>query len=287
MLELKEVYALKAKFTSEHCQRITWVILDDGRTFFDDVKTTIDFTGPDMSFPQSYLIDILNNDRYAVPVERVSFPDEWCCKDCPKEVQSGKTIGGQGRGQNNTDTPSTRGGYGQAGGGNIQQSNYGQGGFGGRQGFPLYAGQCTNSFRNRGGNQQQMGPPYTDGGGRHNWRVGWTDVRHPKIKALMDLHLESNDGRIRLDELLNVAGRHQSDLPTLPCCCWPNGQLYLCWSSKLGRCMFPGCCYWRDGRHPGPNVILDDFAEKVVCMLAKTGGRVDPPQRSQNQSQLP
>jgi len=29
--------------------------------FLDDLKITIDFTGPDMSFPQSYLIDILNN----------------------------------------------------------------------------------------------------------------------------------------------------------------------------------------------------------------------------------
>ncbi len=29
-LELKEVNALKAKFSPENCQRITWVILDDG-----------------------------------------------------------------------------------------------------------------------------------------------------------------------------------------------------------------------------------------------------------------
>jgi len=58
-LELKEVYALKTKFTPENCRRITWAILDDGRAFFDDVKTTIDFSAPDMSFPQLYLIDIL------------------------------------------------------------------------------------------------------------------------------------------------------------------------------------------------------------------------------------
>ena len=109
-LKLKEVYALKAKFTPEHCRRITWAILDDGRAFFDDVKTTIDFTGPDMSFPQLYLIDILNNVWYAVPVERASFPDEWRCKDHLKEDQRGKSIGGQGGRQNTTDTLSTRGG---------------------------------------------------------------------------------------------------------------------------------------------------------------------------------
>ncbi len=76
-LELKEVYALKASFMAENCRRITWAILDDRRAFFDNVKTIIDFTGPDMTFPQSYLIDILNNIRYAVPVKRASFPVEW------------------------------------------------------------------------------------------------------------------------------------------------------------------------------------------------------------------
>jgi hypothetical protein len=76
-LELKEVYELKASFTAENCRRITWAILDNGRAFFDDAKTTIDFTRPDMTFPQSYLINILNNVRYAVPVKRASFPNEW------------------------------------------------------------------------------------------------------------------------------------------------------------------------------------------------------------------
>jgi hypothetical protein len=60
-LELKEVYALKSKFSPKNCRRITWSILDNGHAFFDDIKTTIHFTGPEMSFPQSYLIDILNN----------------------------------------------------------------------------------------------------------------------------------------------------------------------------------------------------------------------------------
>ena len=96
-LELKEVYVLKASFTAENCRRITWEILDDGRAFFDDVKTTIDFTGPDMTFPQSYLIDILNNVRYAVPVKRASFPNEWRHRECAKDDKNqAKTPGGQG-----------------------------------------------------------------------------------------------------------------------------------------------------------------------------------------------
>jgi hypothetical protein len=73
-LKLKEVYALKASFAAENCRRITWAILDDGCTFFNNVKTMINYMGHDITFPQSYLIDILNNIRYAVPVERASFP---------------------------------------------------------------------------------------------------------------------------------------------------------------------------------------------------------------------
>jgi hypothetical protein len=114
-LELKEVYALKANFTPEHCRRITWAILDNDCAFFDDVKTTIDFTGPDMSFPQSYLIDILNNVRYVIPVERASFSNKWCRKDRPKEDQTSRTPGGQGGGLR--DTPTNRGGHGRKDGG--------------------------------------------------------------------------------------------------------------------------------------------------------------------------
>jgi hypothetical protein len=97
MLKLKEVYVLKASFTAENCRRITWAILGDGRTFFDDVKTTINFTGQDIRFPQSYLIDILNNIRYVVPVERASSPDKWRRQDKTRDEKgTTKPFGGQG-----------------------------------------------------------------------------------------------------------------------------------------------------------------------------------------------
>jgi hypothetical protein len=41
MLKLKEVYALKAKFTPENCHRITWAISYNGCTFFIDGKTNL------------------------------------------------------------------------------------------------------------------------------------------------------------------------------------------------------------------------------------------------------
>jgi hypothetical protein len=60
-LELKEVMALKSSFTAVHCpHRITWAILDCRWAYFNNVKTTLDFRGPDPPmFPQLYLINIL------------------------------------------------------------------------------------------------------------------------------------------------------------------------------------------------------------------------------------
>ena len=76
-IELKEVMAQKQSFTAEHCRRITWAILDDGRVHFDDVKMTLDFQGHDEPFwPMSYLIDILRNVCYAISVERAKLPEE-------------------------------------------------------------------------------------------------------------------------------------------------------------------------------------------------------------------
>jgi hypothetical protein len=70
--------AQKSAFTAEHCRRITWATINDGRAHFNDVKTMLDFQGPDEPvWPQSFLINILCNVRYATPVERANFPEEW------------------------------------------------------------------------------------------------------------------------------------------------------------------------------------------------------------------
>jgi hypothetical protein len=84
MLEMKEVMAIKADFSAEHCRSITWAILNDGRSYFDNVKTTLNFRRTDMvAFPQSFLLDILRNVRYATPVKRANFPNKWVRKECP------------------------------------------------------------------------------------------------------------------------------------------------------------------------------------------------------------
>jgi hypothetical protein len=146
-LELKEVYALKASFTPENSCRITWAILDNGRAFFDDVKTTINFTSPEMSFPQSYLINILNKVRYAVPVERASFLEEWQRRDGQMENKGqGRSPGGQGPWEPCTGNYPHKGGYGDNTGGPARHNNYGQGGFRG----PPAQGMGGNPYGGQG-----------------------------------------------------------------------------------------------------------------------------------------
>jgi hypothetical protein len=142
-LKLKEVMAQKQSFPAEHCRRITWAILDDGRAHFDDVKITLDFRGSDEPvWPQSYLIDILRNVRYALPVERANFPEEWKHKIRASGPEQGGQMGGNltspPKGQdrmllNGSSTNASlqrkhgqHQGYGAGGGHSVIQGNTGQ-----------------------------------------------------------------------------------------------------------------------------------------------------------------
>ena len=59
-MDLRYIMVIKSHFTTEHCRHITWAIIDDGRSYFDNVKTTLDFsTGASIAFPQSFLVDII------------------------------------------------------------------------------------------------------------------------------------------------------------------------------------------------------------------------------------
>ena len=69
-MDLRDVMAIKLHFTAEHCRRITWAVIDDGGSYFDNVKRTPDFsTGATIAFPQSFLVDIIRNVRYGILVE--------------------------------------------------------------------------------------------------------------------------------------------------------------------------------------------------------------------------
>jgi hypothetical protein len=237
--------------------------------FFDDVKTTINFTGQDMTFPQSYLINILNNIRYAVPVKRASFPDEWRRRDHTRDKKSTtKPFGSQGARDciNNTNLVQ-RGPQGVEGTGSSRQQTYAVG-----LGTNIHGGQAyTKAFPCRGGSLQ-------------DWKPGWVDTHNHKIKALMDPYLEHFNRLIHLTQVLDAAGKRQTDLPTLPRFCHANGRPFLCWNSTLRRCMYRDYHYLREGSHPGHNDIPNDFAKKVCAVISpgiqarmQPGGGEGPP----------
>jgi hypothetical protein len=86
-----------------------------------------------ITFPQLYLIDILNNVRYAVPVKRASFPDKWRRQKCMKDGKNHAwTPRGQGvRDRATKQSPLPRTPYGGGAGGPSRLTPYGQGDFGG------------------------------------------------------------------------------------------------------------------------------------------------------------
>ena len=109
-MDLRDIMAIKSHFTMEHCRHITWAIIDDGRSYFDNVKTTLDFsTGASIAFPQLFLVDVIRNVRYGILVERANFPEEWMSKK--------RTIT-QEQGQQNSRTQ----GSGNPGSGNDRQT---------------------------------------------------------------------------------------------------------------------------------------------------------------------
>ena len=132
--------AIKAHFTAEHCRCITWAIIDNGRSYFDNVKTTLDFkTGMSIVFPQSFLVVIIRNVRYGILAARANYPDEWPSKKRTITQDQGQQISCSTPG---TGSPGIRGndrqtqcppgsGYDQYRGRGYQGSGAQGGGYGG------------------------------------------------------------------------------------------------------------------------------------------------------------
>jgi hypothetical protein len=114
-------------------------------------------------------------------------------------------------------------------------------------------------------------PAYPETGGftTHDWQLGWMDNRHPKLKEFMNPYLEKFNGRIHLAELLDAAGKRQSNFPMLPKLIHPNKQPFHCWNSTLACSMFRECKYMHAGSHPKPGDIPDTFAGQCIDVLGK------------------
>jgi hypothetical protein len=235
--------AIKDLFSAEHCRRITWAIIDDGRSYFDNVKSTLDFeSGASIVFPQSFLVDIIKNVRYSIPVEQGNFPKEWLSQSKATRQEIGQRTLGSGT---------------TAGRGSDKQVGQQYGGQGNYQGTGTLGGGYSGGYLPPNNYQPR------------DWRSGWNNERHPKIKTLMVAYLERTNGRVLLSKLLTAAGKKQTDLPTLPSYIHPNGWSFIYWSFILGRCTYRDCRFHLQGGHPSTKDITDNFADKVVDTLNK------------------
>ena len=71
------VYNIRQAYTPDICHRISWAIIDEGRSFFSTVMIQQDFAKPTVVFPISLLDSILPEVRYANQILRANFPQEW------------------------------------------------------------------------------------------------------------------------------------------------------------------------------------------------------------------
>ena len=177
-------------------------------------------------WPQSFLIDILRNVRYAIPVERANFPEDWKRKARPQLEQD--VNGGVGKGRGSTSptrgcdqravqgmvqgtggqqreyiqNPGHTGGSGQPPYGQTQQGGWWPmfpgGGYPGAHYTPPGAYPPPPQFHPQGGQQPSR-----------DWRAGWNDTRNPKLKALMQDYLDETNGHVYLSAILTAAGKCQ------------------------------------------------------------------------------
>ena len=85
----------------------------------------------------------------------------------------------------------------------------------------------------------------------------------------MDPYLEYYNGRLFLAEMLDAAGKSQTDLPTLPKFTHANGHPFLCWNATLGRCTWQDYNFQMDRGHSDCINITGEFANNCINVLAK------------------
>jgi hypothetical protein len=94
------------------------------------------------------------------------------------------------------------------------------------------------------------------------------DIRHPKIRALMDPYLVKYNNYIDLGGILNASGKTMRDLPPLPQYCTPTGSPLICWNNVLGRCFRGKRCKFLRG-HVRRGDVMEAFADAVADCIGK------------------
>ena len=216
ILDRKECFTIRNAYTREVCARITWAIVDEGRSFFGRNPVASYFApGTTFQFSTCLLEGITDSVRNAIPIQRAMFPREWMAPLRAPEAMYGRPPPGP---------PPT---WGPA---------------------PVLPPQ----------------PP----GGTPPTRPGQEDIRHPKIKLLMDPYLKRYNNYVNIPKILTASGKRMSDLPTLPKYCHPSGQSFLCWNCVLGRCFHGPRCRFARG-HIKKGESTDSFADSVTDVIIK------------------
>jgi hypothetical protein len=78
ILDCKECFTIGNAYTREVCARITWAIVNEGRSFFGRNPVALDFApGTTFQFSTCLLEGIMDSVRNAIPIQRAMFPREW------------------------------------------------------------------------------------------------------------------------------------------------------------------------------------------------------------------
>jgi hypothetical protein len=78
ILDHKECFMIQSAYTPEICVRITWAIIDDGRSFFGCNPVSTNFApGKHYKFSVSCLESITDVVRNALSITQAMFPREW------------------------------------------------------------------------------------------------------------------------------------------------------------------------------------------------------------------
>ena len=78
ILDREECFTIRNAYTRDVCARITWAIVDEGRSFFGRNPVASDFApGTMFTFSTCLLEGITDSVRNAIPIQRAMFPREW------------------------------------------------------------------------------------------------------------------------------------------------------------------------------------------------------------------
>ena len=191
----------KQAYSPEVCRRITWAIIVDTQSFFEDIKLAEDFLehGDYMQLPASTLEGDFMSIKHGIKFQRHNFPPEW---GTPEPQYAPPILYHPGK----------------SGGGGYQ---------------PLLppAAPPPGTY--------QPPPPKTPTQPYNCRPANWVDKRHPKIAAMMEPLLPKYCGQCLVSNILTASSKRFDSLPWLDAypvgVCWLN-SIAIC--SYGSQCAF-------------------------------------------------